>query len=304
MGRLSELHRKANIAPENYEYFGSAYFGTSIETVEDYDVSGEWGYLVENLVKRFGLDNEPGEIGEFVLGIETDEWTGSDTARCVTCGSVLAHVVVFNHSTEGPVAVGRDCAKDFYASSEEEMRVRRAIEKAEIENRKAKVAEEWAKWLAIRPDIAEAFERFGDHDIIADIAEKGATYGDISPKAAALVRKIAKEETVRRAEALLAEEAEAAAGDEPVPVTDERIEFTGTVLKRYWKSNDYGEKLVMIFLDDRGFKVWGTVPSKLGDSEVGDRLKFAATVTVSDEDPGFGFFKRPTKAALLTRSVL
>ena len=299
-----KLHRKANIKPENYEYFGSVYYGTSNEAIEDYDASGEWGFLVENLVKRFGLDSEPTAFSEFVAGIDTDEWSGDDTARCVTCGSKLNHVVVFNHATEGPVAVGRDCAKDFWAGSEEEMRVRRAIEKAEIENRKARVAEEWAKWLEIRPDIAEAFERFSAHYIIGDIAEKGATYGDISPKAAALVRKIAEEETARLAEEALVEGIEAAAGTEPVPVTDERIKFTGTVVKEYWKSSDYGDKHVMIFLDDRGFKIWGTVPSKLWEIKIGDRLEFAATVEASDEDPGFGFFKRPTKVALLTREAL
>ena len=89
--------------------------------------------------------------------------------------------------------------------------------------------------------------------------------------------------------------AEEKANAEPVPVTDERIQFTGEVIKTTFK--DYvlpngmqtsSQKCTV--KDDRGFVVWG------GDvGEKGDRVTFMATVTVSDKDPKFGFFKRPTK---------
>lgn len=306
---MTSLHRKANIKPENYEYIGSAYFGHSSGEVDNYGYLDEWADLVKTLAKLNDLDSEPGEIAEFVLGIETNEWSGSDEARCVTCGSALKHVRVFNHVTEGPVAVGRDCARDFWASSEEEMEVRRRLEKALIEADKKRCAEEWAEWLTWHHRCVAAFKRYGIHGdrphyIIVDIEGSGERYGRLTAKAADLVEKIAEEEAIKEAEEALVEAIEAAAGTEPVPVTDERIKFTGTVVKEYWKSDDYGEKHVMIFLDDRGFKVWGTVPSKLWEIKIGDRLEFAATVKASDEDPGFGFFKRPTKAALLTREVL
>jgi len=58
--------------------------------------------------------------------------------------------------------------------------------------------------------------------------------------------------------------------------------------------------------DDRGFKVWGTCPAKLADATEnhtydalrGQRVQFSAQLEVGD-DFGFGFFSRPTKAALL-----
>jgi hypothetical protein len=70
-----------------------------------------------------------------------------------------------------------------------------------------------------------------------------------------------------------------------------------------------------------GWKVWGTAPSELlgftgynaegkyiGVEEraaqlKGKRVRLDARVTVSDKDPKFGFFKRPTKAALLVETV-
>ena len=52
----------------------------------------------------------------------------------------------------------------------------------------------------------------------------------------------------------------------------------------------------MLFEDIRGFRLWGSVPSKLLDEELSNlNIKFLATVSVSDKDSSFGFFKRPTK---------
>ena len=35
--------------------------------------------------------------------------------------------------------------------------------------------------------------------------------------------------------------------------------------------------------------------------QVGDTVNFTATITASDEDPKFGFFKRPTAAGVTAR---
>lgn len=51
--------------------------------------------------------------------------------------------------------------------------------------------------------------------------------------------------------------------------------------------------------DDRGFIVWGTVPSAFDHELVGSKVKFSATVEASNDDPSFGFFKRSTQAALI-----
>ena len=58
-----------------------------------------------------------------------------------------------------------------------------------------------------------------------------------------------------------------------------------------------------------GFIVYGSVPNALCafDDELGgqrnlqhgDKVKFSANLTPSDNDKKFGFFKRPTKAELV-----
>ena len=77
-----------------------------------------------------------------------------------------------------------------------------------------------------------------------------------------------------------------------------RVEITGIVLALKMQQSEYGETLKMLVQDDRGFRVWGTVPLSL-DCNREDRVRFTATVQQSDKDAKFGFFKRPSKASVL-----
>lgn len=88
------------------------------------------------------------------------------------------------------------------------------------------------------------------------------------------------------------------AAAEPCP--EGRVEITGTLLAVKTVPNAWGGALRCLVRDDRGFKVWGSLPYALSRAEPGDRLTFTAAVTPADDDPKFGFFKRPTKAQLLT----
>lgn len=82
-----------------------------------------------------------------------------------------------------------------------------------------------------------------------------------------------------------------------------RVVITGTVLAFKVQESMYGDVLKMLVQDDRGFRVWGSVPSSLDDAERESRITFTATVTASDKDAKFGFFKRPTKAEVINEAV-
>lgn len=73
--------------------------------------------------------------------------------------------------------------------------------------------------------------------------------------------------------------------------------ITGRVLRTDIKDNGFQLRTVFTVLDDRGFKVWGTVPAAIDVVEAGQRVTFTATVEPKDET--FGFFKRPTKAEVI-----
>tara|TARA_R100000234_G_scaffold1188_1_gene1057 strand:- start:2379 stop:3218 length:840 start_codon:yes stop_codon:yes gene_type:complete len=82
-----------------------------------------------------------------------------------------------------------------------------------------------------------------------------------------------------------------------------RIVITGIVLAFKLQSSQFGDTLKMLVQDDRGFRVWGSVPKSLDDAERESRITFTATVTASDRDAKFGFFKRPTKAEILEEAA-
>jgi hypothetical protein len=82
----------------------------------------------------------------------------------------------------------------------------------------------------------------------------------------------------------------------------------GTLTKVNWKSNDFGGAWKTTLVLDNGTKVWGSVPSSIipdvewegvEDALNGQRVRFTATVESKDDDPTFGFFKRPAKAEVL-----
>lgn len=85
--------------------------------------------------------------------------------------------------------------------------------------------------------------------------------------------------------------------DQPcVPVVvGKGVTVEGEVLSTKTIDGDYGVTYKMLVLDERGFKVWSTIPSAI-DVERGDRVRFVANVDVSHDDPCFGFASRPRKA--------
>ena len=81
-----------------------------------------------------------------------------------------------------------------------------------------------------------------------------------------------------------------------VPFTEDRMQFEGKIINTKFQENQFGGTLKMLFEDIRGFRLWGSVPSKLLDEELNNlNIKFLASVQVSNTDTSFGFFKRPTK---------
>jgi hypothetical protein len=129
---------------------------------------------------------------------------------------------------------------------------------------------------------------------ITDIVGKMARYGSISEKQENFLRNLVEKvdtRAQRQADWQAKRDAERAdATDCPAG----RITITGTIVKLDTKVNQFGCREVMTVKSEDGFLVWGTCPSALYDKVRGDTVKFVATVTPSDTDSKFGFFKRPS----------
>lgn len=245
---------------------------------------------------------------------KTDEWGGPQEAdfawnayrnslapeaqergwcRCTMCGANLRYVnVVALDATDELFLVGDDCADNLSIAAEINRKVSDLRKRAEIGRENVKREARRAAYLEAHPEFAAVVEAYADRSFfIADVARKLGEYTLSDRQHDAVIRTAAK---IAEGDARKAEEAELPT----VPVVEGRGAITGVVLSTKWQESDFGGSLKMLVRDDRGFKVWGTVPSSL-DVERDDRVTFTATVTKSDRDESFGFFKRPTKAEKL-----
>ena len=90
----------------------------------------------------------------------------------------------------------------------------------------------------------------------------------------------------------------------------------GTLISERWQESQYGSTLKCLVITDDGRSLWGTKPTiKVRNPEghyceyayprvlLGARIQFMAQLERSDNDPHFGFFKRPTKAKMLVEGT-
>lgn len=199
-------------------------------------------------------------------------------------------------------------ARDAHQEKLEKARIRRADRKMK---QQAKNLEDFE---AAHPGLLAHMEYMGTfgYDLSSRI-QQGKTVSDkqVAAVAESLARKIAFE-AKKQAEK-----------DTLIPVLEGKIEITGKVVSKKWQDSGFGPysgSLKILILDDRGFKVWGTAPKSINDItsywneetqtyridpmrdvDLGDRVTMTATVTRSDKDETFGFYKRPTKASILEK---
>jgi len=161
--------------------------------------------------------------------------------------------------------------------------------------------------------IAWCTENAACNTFAASLYDAYWNFGKLTEKQCAVVRERITGDTKRQAE-WEAKRAEEAALAEPVP--SGRHVITGVVISTRAVERSFGYNMgdvctKILVKDDRGFKVWGTAASSIcplkdaGDDGVckGDTVTFTATLTPSDDDPKFGFFKRPSKASILDRAA-
>lgn len=166
----------------------------------------------------------------------------------------------------------------------------------------------------------------GDNDFLWSMRENLEEWGALTEKQTdAVVRFIEKgyERQAGRAkqEAQWALEKEAA---ECVP--EGRVPLNGTIVKVKCVGGQYGTSWKILLKEERGFMVYGGMAKAFDDSHAkyfsevsntqldegilptpaglsewltGQRVAFTATVTPSEDDSKFGFFKRPTKAEVV-----
>lgn len=264
----TDVHSPTNLITEDYEYVAAFDTGASGWAISD------WAIGIIRKVSATNADR----------GMQ----------QCHHCGARIRYTAVLEHVPTGQfIAVGETCLENrFEVASVDFHRMRKA---AELDRAAQRIKGLRAAFVAENPDMrwmdeAETPEPFASNSFLTDVARKFRTYGEISAAQYNAVSRVMVQ-AAERAARIAAEVDEV-----KVPVIEGKITITGEILSTKWQDSDYGATLKMLVKDDRGFKVWGSVPSVLGSPERGDTVSFSATVTKSDKDESFGFFKRPTKA--------
>ena len=141
-----------------------------------------------------------------------------------------------------------------------------------------------AELNAIKYNLATVLDILGNLRRWGKLSEKQIAFVErLHTEALAKVKDKAKE--IKKAQKLI---------DSGVKLTEGRQEIEGTIQSVKLVENDFGSAYKAVIVLDSGLKVYGTVPGNaLGDA--GDKVKFVGTVTPSDRDPLFGFYKRPSK---------
>lgn len=318
----TDIHSPANFDPARYAYVGSIDHGGSDP-----------------------IEQPPWADREATAALDEHGIDGHYAERigCDHCGAHnLRYVTVYQHENGDAVAVGHQCAANAFGNdTRRDYDIRRLRKQAKDRAERAKAARHAVQWLErVRPfqptnaDLLDWFFPIGDgdtkpehcHSIISDMAAKLVRYGSLSHKQLAFARLLVTERRERDANGgktkreLAAEAKRATAEDAP----SGRVQVTGTVISTKVQENDYGTQYKMLVEDDRGWRVWISVPSSLQlfdvlDGEVieptddrymttctqqtglddGDRIAFKATLTPSNDDAKFCFGKRPGGAKIL-----
>lgn len=264
-------------------------------------------YLVpEDYRCIFTGDNQDDE-GNHVpapLGMEamfTEELAHRGNWQCHHCGASIRYYAILLHlPTHSTIVVGETCLERFNLSSPAFQAMRQASAAARADRRIRGLVHQF---LEIHPDLSWLDAKplpniYAGNPFLADVARKLRQYGNLSTK---------QVEAIRKAMARIAKPEEKEEEITAPVLTGKQI-ITGTVLSTKYVESQFGGSLKMLVRDDRGFKVWGSVPRSLTQGDDGfysqlandTRVKFTATVEVSNDDPCFGFFKRPTKAEAIS----
>jgi hypothetical protein len=207
-------------------------------------------------------------------------------ARCPHCGAEGRYTYIFE-TTEGTRGAMAGCVKLFPYNANARRQMTQ-VRNAGI----ARVARD--TFLATYPAAAALLDYSGPNEFLSSLREQLLRKGSLSERQVeAYLRSV--ERTAERA-------AQRAADEQAHPATPApsgKVTVIGEVLSTKVQSSAYGDTLKMLVRDDRGFKVWVSVPSTLAAVQPGMRITFSATLEVSDRDQCFAFGKRPTKAQAL-----
>jgi hypothetical protein len=277
----------ANFDPANYTYATTGYNG---ESDTGHDIAYEWFATSPELVNEAVAQQPFSGLRPFGHG-----------AKCLHCGANLKWFVLFRDIRTGLlITTGTTCAEEVGLPDKGSLLRKRLAERITAATKLGLIDRR-------HPGLRQELERVVSEQnrayflsFLGDVLHKVNHYHELSDKQAATCKRLLKKGLDS-----IAQRAAEAANRKSAPAPEGRVEVTGKVLsvKEYdgpsFSRYDSGVIYRMLVEDDRGFRVFGSVPSSIHSVERGQRVSFVAALSPKPEDPTFAFFKRPTKARIL-----
>ena len=278
----TDTHRPSVINPDEYRFV----------SFHDHRPDAHMANIAENQAFRAHMEHTGGKFSDHSHG-----------GSCHVCGAYAHTIARFYHvPTNTYVETGEICAGKLHDGDPLSFRSFRDKAKRGIAAATGKAKAQkfltaaglTAAWDVYENPTSVAWEE----TVVTDIVSKLVRYGSISEKQEKFLSSLL-EKIQNRAEVEAARKAEADAAA-PIPQFSGRTTVIGEVISKRWEDYGYhGGAMKALIKTVEGWKVWGTLPAAIDGVERGTKVQFDAKVTPSDDDPKFGFFKRPTKAALV-----
>lgn len=286
MTTRTDIHRPAELAPENYQEAGWYDLGNSEEF--------------------------PNMRGLSPAALASDEVWGGPYAdklnRCDHCGARMRYGAELIHTPTGAhIHVGETClANRFSANSKAQFQSMRKAARLAREGFKGQTAVK--RFLSANPRLRVVYRSPVTNEFISDVMAKFGRYGELSERQVVAVLRAWKRERfgyLRPAPV-------------KVPAPEGKVTVSGRIFKSKEIESPYGRSYKLMVKDERGFVVYVTCPKSLytwvWDSGFepweqndtvrqgrflnlvdGVLIRFTADLKQSDRDESFAFAKRPTK---------
>lgn len=221
-----------------------------------------------------------------------------NTGKCSICGARFIYGSVWRHEPSGEhIHLGHDCADKYemvrdredWSAVLESLKQRRA---AYIESMRRDQRLE--TFCARNPGFEAILEI--EHPILTDLRSNVRKYGELSEKQISLAIKLASEAYCPERPA-----------ERHVAAPEGKVRVRGILVSKKLQEGPYGSTFkgtIKVATPEGSWLAWGTLPDCLlcGNTEeerinVGDEIELTATLTRSDRDQHFAFYKRPTKAS-------
>lgn len=296
--KRTDVHRPTALVTEDYDFFACGYYGDH----------GEPGF--SPMITPMGQEL-------LRQGWKFDDVNGGN---CDHCGAHIKYYAIMKHlPSRKLIKIGEICLGNrFERSTAEFQRLRKEAKLDRERQARLREAEQWKENNAEIWDYLyeQVHEKHTENDFLRSLFKAVDQYGSLTERQVAAVEKFITREREREQQ----REERQANEPQPTPVIEGNGEITGRVVHMKWKDSEYygGGSMKMLVIDDRGFKVWGTVPkSILADIDSASRdanvttynellrqntvrVNFKATVKKSNDDECFGFFSRPTSGSVLS----